>query len=344
MATILASTQQLVEASSPLPAWPQAMARAIRDTKTLLSVLELPPDAAGEVQQIQLAEQDFPLLVPWEFVARMRPRDPADPLLRQVLATSSETEFSDGYGSDPVGDGAAEVLPGLLQKYQGRALLVTTGACAVHCRYCFRRQFPYSDVPKTPSAWQPAIDHIAGDTSLDELILSGGDPLMLSDRSLMWLVQQANSLPHIARLRIHTRVPIIIPQRVCDDLLAWVHAARMQVIFVVHINHPHEIDDAVRAAIGRLRDAGVMLLNQSVLLRGINDDVAVQRDLSAQLLSVGVLPYYLHQLDRVQGAAHFEVPQSQGQAIIADLRSQISGYAVPKYVAEVAGDSSKRPL
>lgn len=344
MATILASTQQLVEASSPFPAWPQAMARAIRDTKTLLSVLELPPDTAGNAQQIQLAEQDFPLLVPWEFVARMRPRDPADPLLRQVLATSAEREFSDGYGSDPVGDGAAEVLPGLLQKYQGRALLVTTGACAVHCRYCFRRQFPYSHVPKTPRTWQPAIDHIAGDTSLDELILSGGDPLMLSDRSLMWLVQQANSLPHIVRLRIHTRVPIIIPQRVCDDLLAWVHAARMQVVFVVHINHPQEIDDAVRAAIGQLRDAGVMLLNQSVLLRGINDDVAVQRDLSAQLLRAGVLPYYLHQLDRVQGAAHFEVPQSQGQAIIADLRSQISGYAVPKYVAEVAGDTSKRPL
>lgn len=344
MATILASAPQLVEATSLPPAWPQAVQRAVRDSETLLSLLGLPADSTGDAEKSRRAEAEFPLFVPLEFIARMKLGDPHDPLLKQVLATSAEAEPVPGYAADPVGDRAAEVLPGLLQKYQGRALLVTTGACAVHCRYCFRRQYPYASVPRSPSAWQPAIDHIAGDQTLDEVILSGGDPLMLSDRSLAWLVDQLRSLPHIRRLRIHSRVPVVIPQRVCDEMLAWVRAARMQVVVVVHINHPQEIDGHLHAALGRLRTAGALLLNQAVLLRGVNDVLPVQRELSSRLLAAGVLPYYLHQLDRVQGAAHFEVPIDQGRQLIAQLRDQLSGYGVPKYVAEIAGDHSKRPL
>lgn len=344
MATILASHPQLVEANSALVPWSQAIQRAIRDSRSLLAALGLPPDAAGSEEQTERAERDFPVFVPWEFVARMQPGDPRDPLLRQVLGTAEEARSAAGFVSDPVGDGAAEILPGLLQKYRSRALLVATGTCAVHCRYCFRRQFPYTEVPKSPAAWQPAIDHIASDRTLEEVILSGGDPLMLSDASLRWLIDQLNSIPHVVRLRIHSRVPIVIPQRVCDDLLSWLAAARQQVVFVSHINHPNEIDDAVRGALGRLRTAGALLLNQAVLLREVNDSVEVQRSLSVQLLAAGVLPYYLHQLDRVQGAAHFEVPVERGRQIITELRSQLSGYGVPKYVAEIAGDGSKRPL
>lgn len=344
MATILASRSLLVEATSGPVSWPQAVQRAIRDSRTLLAALGLPPETAGPADAVGQAENAFPVFVPWEFVARMQPGDPHDPLLRQVLGTANEVQNAPGFVSDPVGDGAAEVLPGLLQKYESRALLVATGTCAVHCRYCFRRQFPYSEVPKSPTAWQPAIDHIAGDHSLEEVILSGGDPLMLSDSSLQWLVEQLARMPHIIRLRIHSRVPVVIPQRVCDELLAWITAARQQVIFVSHINHPQEIDGGVRAALGRLRAAGAMLLNQAVLLRGINDSVEVQRELSVRLVSAGVMPYYLHQLDRVQGAADFEVPLEQGRRIIAALRAQLSGYGVPKYVAEIPGDTSKRPL
>lgn len=344
MATILASHPLLVEATSAPVPWPQAVQRAIRDSRTLLAALGLPPETAGEGQQSRQAESEFPVFVPWEFVARMQPGNPRDPLLRQVLGTSEEVQPAAGFGSDPVGDEAAEILPGLLQKYASRALLITTGACAVHCRYCFRRQFPYSQVPKSPAAWQPAIDHIAGDPSLEEVILSGGDPLMLGDRSLQWLVEQLGRIGHVTRLRIHSRVPVVIPQRVCDELLAWLAAARQQVVFVSHINHPQEIDESVRLALGRLRTAGAMLLNQAVLLRDINDSVEVQRDLSVRLIAAGVLPYYLHQLDRAQGAAHFEVPLERGRQIMAELRAQLSGYGVPKYVAEIAGDASKRPL
>lgn len=354
MATILASSSQLVEATSATPSWQEAVQRAFRDSQSLLTALGLQAELAtkeesgsenaSETQKLRSAEEQFPVFVPLEFASRMRPGDPKDPLLRQVLSTPTEGELFPGFSSDPVGDLTAERLPGLLKKYSGRALLVTTGSCAVHCRYCFRREFPYPDVPKSPRAWKPALDMIAQDESLREVVLSGGDPLMLSDSSLEWLVEHINGIPHIARLRIHSRVPVVIPQRVCDALLAWVAASRMQVVFVLHINHAREIDRHVVSAMHRLRAAGVMLLNQSVLLRGVNDSVQDLLELSEQLLAAGVLPYYLHQLDRVQGAAHFEVPVAEGLELISKLRALISGYAVPKYVSEVAGEASKRPL
>ena len=344
MATILATNPLLVEATSGKVSWQEAIRRAVRDTETLLLALGLPLEMCGPEGHRRTAASQFPLLVPWEFIARMQPGDADDPLLRQVLPTHQEGGSPVGFSADPVGDQAAELLPGLLQKYASRALLVTTGACAVHCRYCFRREYPYSEVPKSPAAWQPAIDRIAADESIEEVILSGGDPLMLADQSLRWLVDQLNAIPHVQRLRLHTRVPVMIPQRINDELLDWLDRTRMQTIVVTHINHPRELYAPLVEAMGKLRSARALLLNQAVLLRGINDSVAVQRELSCQLIAAGILPYYLHQLDRVRGAGHFEVPVETGREIISLLRAQFSGYGVPKYVWEQAGEPSKRPL
>lgn len=344
MATILAANPYLVEATSGKVLWPEAIRRAVRDVETLLQALGLPLETCGPESQWRPVAKQFPLFVPWEFIARMQAGDPQDPLLRQVLITHQEGAEQVGFLADPVGDTQAELLPGLLQKYASRALLVTTGACAVHCRYCFRREYPYSEVPKSPAAWQPAIDRIAQDSSIEEVILSGGDPLMLADQSLSWLVDQINEIEHVQRLRIHTRVPVMIPQRVCSEMLEWFERARMQTIVVTHINHPHEIHQPLVESLGKLRSARAMLLNQSVLLRGINDDAATLRELSCKLIAAGVMPYYLHQLDRVRGAGHFEVPIETGREIIHLLRAQFSGFGVPKYVWEQPGQSSKTPL
>ncbi len=344
MATILAANPYLVEATSGKVSWSEAIRRAVRDVEMLLSALGLPLEICGPEEQWRTSAEQFPLFVPWEFVARMQPGDANDPLLRQVLVTSQESGSQLGFSADPVDDAAAEVLPGLLQKYASRALLVTTGACAVHCRYCFRREYPYSQVPKSPTAWRAAIEHIASDSSIEEVILSGGDPLMLADQSLRWLVEQLNAISHVERLRIHTRVPVMIPQRIGDELLDWVGHSRMQTIVVTHINHPNEIDHTLTAAIHQLRTTGAILLNQAVLLRGINDQVETQRELSRRLIAAGILPYYLHQLDRVRGAGHFEVPIETGREIMELLRAQFSGFGVPKYVWEQPGHTSKQPL
>jgi EF-P beta-lysylation protein EpmB len=235
----------------------------------------------------------------------------------------------------------AQPAPGLLQKYAGRVLLVTTGACAVHCRYCFRRHFPYQNSPHSLDGWDRAIDQIAADSSIQEVLLSGGDPLTLVDDTLARLAERLAAISHVRRLRVHTRLPIVIPERICDEMLAWLCGTRLRPILVVHANHPAEIDDAVAAALARLLHAGVMLLNQTVLLRGVNDDAQTLCQLSERLIEVGVMPYYLHQLDRVAGAAHFEVPEQTGRAIIRQMRARLPGYAVPRYVREVPGSPNK---
>jgi EF-P beta-lysylation protein EpmB len=270
--------------------------------------------------------------------------DAADPLLRQVLPIADELAEQPGFNPDPVGDEAARLVPGLLQKYSGRALFITTGACAVHCRYCFRRQYPYSESPRSPADWQPAIDRIADDSTIDEVILSGGDPLTLLDEQLAVLAQRISRVGHVRRLRIHTRLPIVIPQRVTSELLDWLRGTRLRPIMVVHANHPQEIDDPTAAALSRLIAAGIPVLNQSVLLRGVNDNAAALIDLSRRLVDLGVMPYYLHQLDRVTGAAHFEVPIGRGLELIDQMRRALPGYAVPRYVQEVAGEMHKRVL
>jgi EF-P beta-lysylation protein EpmB len=265
----------------------------------------------------------------------------ADPLLRQVLPIADENQDAPGFVSDPVGDESARVAPGLLHKYQGRALLVATGSCAVHCRYCFRREYPYQQEPRRLDDWSPALEAIAADTSLHEIILSGGDPLMLTDARLSDMIEQLARIPHLRRLRIHSRLPIVLPDRVTSGLIELLRGTRLTPIMVVHANHPAEIVNDCRDALALLVQSGITTLNQAVLLRGINDDADTLADLCERLINIGVLPYYLHQLDRVRGAAHFEVAESRGLELIDELRRRLPGYAVPRYVLEVAGAESK---
>jgi EF-P beta-lysylation protein EpmB len=274
----------------------------------------------------------------------MRKGQVADPLLRQVLPLAEELQDSACFENDAVGDLQAQRAPGLFQKYARRALLITTGACAVHCRYCFRRHFPYDEAPRSLRDWEPALEAIAADETLDEVILSGGDPLTLVDAHLAALAGRLAEIPHLARLRVHTRLPILIPERVTGELLDWLCGSRLAPIMVVHANHPQEIDSAVETALCRLVDAGVPVLNQAVLLRGVNDDADTLAELATRLVNLRVMPYYLHQLDRVRGAAHFETSVEQGRELMRELRRRLPGYAVPQYVQEIAGEASKTPL
>jgi EF-P beta-lysylation protein EpmB len=249
-----------------------------------------------------------------------------------------------GYVADPVGDDLAVRQPGLLHKYEGRALLIVTGACAVHCRYCFRRHFPYSGLPRSLEDWLPALEEIASDGTLREIILSGGDPLTLVDAALVEVIQRLESIAHLRRLRIHTRLPIVIPERVTDTFIDLLRGGRLTPIVVVHTNHANELDAKVAAALAKLSDAGIVLLNQAVLLAGVNDSADAQFALCERLVDWRVLPYYLHQLDPVLGAAHFAVPVAVGRRIMEELRSRLPGYAVPRYVQEIAGFGSKTVL
>jgi EF-P beta-lysylation protein EpmB len=323
--------------------WRKLLREAIRDPAELCRLLELP---ATLVEPARRAADAFGLFVPRGYAARMRKGDPHDPLLRQVLPLGEELAEVPGFTADPVDDAAARQTPGLLQKYASRVLLVTTGVCAVHCRYCFRRHYPYAEAPKSLAQWEPALAAIAADPTVDEVILSGGDPLVLVDELLEPLVRRLEAIPHLRRLRIHTRLPIVLPERVGDDLLRWFSATgtRLTPVCVVHANHARELDDSVAAALVRLHGAGVMLLNQTVLLRGVNDTVAALDELSRRLVELRVVPYYLHQLDRVAGAAHFEVPEAEGRRLVEALRTQLPGYAVPRYVREIAGRESKTML
>jgi EF-P beta-lysylation protein EpmB len=325
----------------PSGSWQSAMKTAVRDADELCRLVELPDRyrrAADEAARL------FPVFAPRGFIARMRPGDPGDPLLRQVLPLADELESPAEFTADPVGDGPATVAPGLLHKYEGRALLITTGACAVHCRYCFRRHFPYGDGPRSPDPWQGAIARIAADPSVEEVLLSGGDPLTLVDEPLADLARRLAKISHVRRLRIHTRLPIMIPERVTDELLGWLRGTRLTPIMVVHANHAAELDETVATALARITDAGIPVLNQAVLLRGVNDDADSLAELCRRLVDLRVMPYYLHQLDRVAGAAHFEVPVSRGMQLIEQLRKRLPGYAVPRYVQEVAGEAGKRVL
>jgi L-lysine 2,3-aminomutase len=321
--------------------WHQALKDAVRDPLELCRLLRLPPEFESAAVR---AARLFPVFAPRGFIARMQPGDPRDPLLRQVLPLADEEAEVPGFTADPLGEAAALRAPGLLQKYAGRVLMVTTGACAVHCRYCFRRHFPYQETPRTLDDWGEAIAQIEADPSVHEVLLSGGDPLTLVDETLSGLTSRLAEIPHLARIRIHTRLPIVIPQRVCKELLDWLCGTRLRPIMVLHANHPAEVDDAVAGALTRLIEAGVPVLNQSVLLRGVNDDWPTLLRLSERLIDLGVMPYYLHQLDRVAGAAHFEVPIDRGRAILHELRARLPGYAVPRYVREAPGESSKVAL
>ena len=321
--------------------WQQALREAVRDPRELLDLLgldRLAPRLSDE------AMVQFPLRVPRGFVARMRRGDPSDPLLRQVLPLDDEMRPMPGFGLDAVGDGAAKTAPGVIQKYRGRALLVATGSCAIHCRYCFRRHFPYAEETAARDGWREAVDLIRQDASIEEVLLSGGDPLSLSNGKLAELTGALADIPHLRRLRIHSRLPIVVPERVDDGLMGWLSTLPWPVTLVVHANHANEFDGTVDAALGRLRAAGVHLLNQAVLLRGVNDSVDALAALSERGFRAGVLPYYLHQLDRVAGVAHFEVDDARARALHAGLAARLSGYLVPRLVREIPGDTGKRPL
>lgn len=321
-----------------LTSWHQSLAEAIRDPDQLIDLLELPDECKEPARR---AAEQFPLIVPRSYVARMRLRDPDDPLLRQVLPLDAEIHATDGFTIDAVGDAASRIAPGLLHKYQGRALLVATGACAIHCRYCFRRHYPYDSEPRRLDEWDPALTALAADPSIHEVLLSGGDPLMLTDARLGDLIQRIGRIPHVQRLRIHTRLPIVLPDRITQRLLDQLTQTRLTHIMVVHANHPNEVVDDAAEALRLLVRSGITTLNQTVLLRGINDNVEALGLLSERLINLGVIPYYLHQLDRVQGTAHFEVEQIVGRELIAELRRHLPGYAVPDYVREVAGEAHK---
>lgn len=321
--------------------WQQAWRESVRDPRELLALLGLEKAAAGVSAA---AAAQFPLRVPRGFIGRMRHGDPHDPLLRQVLPLDEEMQPAPGFSADAVGDGAARAGRGLIRKYRGRALLVATGSCAVNCRYCFRRHFPYSEETAAAAGWREAVAAIAADAGIDEVILSGGDPLSLATSKLGELTTALAAVPHLRRLRIHSRLPIVLPERVDRELLGWLDALPWPVTVVVHANHGNEFAPPVDAALAKLRDAGATLLNQAVLLRGVNDDEDALADLFERGFEAGVLPYYLHQLDRVSGAAHFEVPDARALALHGALRRRLSGYLVPRLVREVAGDASKRPL
>ncbi|HEX5472942.1 MAG TPA: EF-P beta-lysylation protein EpmB [Lacipirellulaceae bacterium] len=321
--------------------WQDAMKDAVRDVAELCRILDLPSKFASEAIE---ATRQFRLFVPRGFISRMRPGDPKDPLLRQVLPVADEILQVPGYIADPVRDKAAERQAGLLQKYRGRVLLIAAGSCAVHCRYCFRRHFPYQETPRSPGDWQPVLDEIAADVSLREVILSGGDPLTLVDDSLHELIQSVVRISHLRRLRIHTRLPIVIPERVTDELVEMLAGCGLTPLVVLHANHANELDETVATAIAKLADAGIVLLNQAVLLAGVNDSTEAQAALCERLIDLRVMPYYLHQLDHVAGAAHFEIPIARGRRIIHELRERLPGYAVPRFVAEVPGAASKTIL
>lgn len=321
--------------------WLHQLADVITDPDELLQLLAL--QHHPELVSGHDARRLFALRVPRAFAARMRKGDPQDPLLLQVITSQQEFVDAPGYSTDPL-DEQSSVVPGLLHKYRNRALLLVKGGCAVNCRYCFRRHFPYSDNQGNKRNWQQALEYIRQQPELDEIIFSGGDPLMAKDHELDWLIGELEQIPHIRRLRIHTRLPVVIPKRITETLCQRLSQSRLQTLMVTHINHAQEIDDDLRHAMQRLKRAGVTLLNQSVLLRGINDHAVTLATLSNALFDAGILPYYLHMLDKVQGAAHFYVDDERARGIMRELLSRVSGYMVPKLAREIGGEPSKTPL
>lgn len=338
-------------ARSTVAPWQRSLGQAIHRLDDLLDILGLEEVQLADGRRARRgeAQKQFPLRVPRAYVERMVPGDADDPLLRQVLPLGDEMLDMAGFVADPLEEGPASPIPGLLHKYAGRVLMVTTGACAIHCRYCFRRHFPYAEHRSESRGdlldpWRAALDYIASDASIDEVILSGGDPLSLNDDKLSHLAAALDAIPHLRRLRLHTRLPVVHPARVDDRLLDWLGKGRLQKVIVFHVNHGNEIDGNVGQVATELRQVGVTLLNQAVMLRGVNDSVDALVNLSQNLFDVGVLPYYLHMLDKVRGAAHFEVEEDKAQRLFQGLLARLPGFLVPRLVREVPAASSKVPV
>lgn len=321
--------------------WQTQMQNAFTDFKTLCEYLQLSFESLNLSND---AAKQFPLRVPQAFVSRIEKSNPNDPLLRQILPIGDELSHYDGFSNDPVGDLSSVKQTGLLHKYYGRVLLINTGACAIHCRYCFRRNFPYADLKLNKLQENTVIETIKNDESIKEVILSGGDPLILNDTRLEKLFDAFAEIPTLKRIRIHTRLPIVLPDRVTEELLTILKNSPKKIIVVIHCNHANEIDEDVAKACLRLTSAGVTLLNQSVLLSGVNDSAAALCELSERLFEVGVLPYYLHFLDKANGTGHFQVSEKEALALLNTVQNQLSGYLVPKLVTEQAGELAKQYL
>ncbi len=319
--------------------WQKLLADGINDPQQLLELLQLPTDLA-----CPSAHSQFPTRIPRSYAAKMRSGDANDPLLLQVLASPQEMQHDVDFSIDPLAEAQCNPVPGLLQKYHGRVLLTVTGHCVINCRYCFRRHFPYQDNNPGLEGWQHALQYIADDTSISEVILSGGDPLLANDNTIAHLVKSLQQIKHLQRLRIHSRIPIVLPERITPKLLDILQIETMRTVLVTHCNHANEIDAQVIAALRECKNANISLLNQSVLLHRVNDNSDVLCRLSESLFNAGVLPYYLHMLDKVQGAAHFAVSLDRARELIDDMQQRLPGYLVPKLVVEIAGERSKTPV
>lgn len=324
-----------------ISSWQEELRESFQDPLALLEKLGLQADS---LQLSSHMQQPFPFKAPGPFLGRIEKNNPADPLLRQILPLPEEKLQYADYRNDPVGDLDTQAVPGLLHKYHGRVLLVSTGACAIHCRYCFRRHFPYTDSNPAEHSWRPSLEYIRADHSISEVILSGGDPLMLADNKLAFLFAELAAITHVKRVRIHSRMPTVLPSRISEAFLALFHKLRLKPVMVLHTNHVNEIDEVVEQALARLKSTGMPILNQSVLLKGVNDCSQALIDLNEKLFDCGVLPYYLHMLDAVQGAAHFAVAEERAKEIMHELRLSLPGYLVPRPVREQAGAPYKLPL
>lgn len=323
--------------------WKQELAEAIENPAELLRFVGLMDDA-DRLEQAVSAQSLFKLRVTKSFAGRMQYGNAHDPLLLQVLPLGEEHQQTEGFSADPVGDLHAQKQPGLLHKYHGRVLLIATGSCAINCRYCFRREYPYSEASATQSQWRQSLDYIAADDSISEVILSGGDPLMLSDKRLDKLISHLEGISHLKCLRIHSRLPVVLPSRITDTLVQRLSSSRLQAVMVIHCNHAQELDQEVATALNKLKLGHITCLNQAVLLKGINNSLSALAGLSERLFEMGVLPYYLHLLDKVKGAAHFDVPEQQALQLMRQLQAQLPGYLVPKLVREIAGQPNKTPV
>lgn len=335
------SAPPLIRPHPATGSWQQELSRAITSITELAAALELDPAAIGASED---ARQSFSLRVPRGFVRRMTRGNPRDPLLLQVLPAAAELIERKGFVADPLGEVSDMRQPGVLRKYQGRALLLASGACAVHCRYCFRREFPYATAGLASSDTAHALAAITADTSVHEVILSGGDPLTLSNTRLATLLRALDEIAHVRRVRIHTRLPIVLPERVDDGLIASLRETSQRLVIVLHSNHARELDDPVAKAVATLASTPSLLLNQSVLLRHVNDDSDTLAALSERLFELGVQPYYIHQLDPVRGTAHFRVGDRRARRLLGEVAAKLPGYLVPRLVRERRGVPAKEQL
>jgi len=320
-----------------VPSWQKELANAVKNPLQLLQLLEINPES---VRLSETARKSFAMLVPMPFIKKMKKGDISDPLLLQVLPVSDETKIVDGYSLDPLGE-HQNGIQGVLHKYKSRALLILKSGCAVNCRYCFRRHFPYQDNNLNKQQLIEVINYLKAHPEVNEVILSGGDPLMAKDAFLQHLVTELEQLPQLKRLRVHTRLPVVIPQRITDELCALLKNSRFKVIFVLHINHANEIDATFTDAMHKLHQAGIQLLNQSVLLKGVNDSSEALVALSEALSDAHILPYYLFLLDKVQGAQHFDSETEKALQLMKQITTELPGYLVPKLSREIAGEKSK---